>query len=103
MRSLLAQAGRFASVGVLATVVHLGVASVAHLAGEKAKKPLIHQIWEQISATSEHFSEVSWQQIGEEGIELDPTPFLELSFVETKNLKFDPVAFADKHTVAAGA
>lgn len=65
-------------------------ATVAHLAGEQPTRCAIQQIWEQISVTVGHFKEVDWQKIGDEGVELDPTPFSDLPFVETKNLKFDP-------------
>jgi hypothetical protein len=34
----------------------------------------------------------------EEGVVLDATAFLELDFVETKNLKYDPVAFKETHS-----
>lgn len=77
-------------------------AIVAQLAGEKPTRPLIHQIWEQIAATVEPFRDLSWQSIVDEGIELDPTPLLDLPFIETKNLKFDPVAFKEKHAAAVG-
>ncbi len=86
--------------GVQADVLTLE-STVANLVGEKPTKPLIRQMWEQISATVKHFNGLSWQQINDQGIELDPTPFLELPFVETKNLKFDPIAFQEKHAVGS--
>ncbi len=70
---------------------------VAYLSGEKPTRPSISQVWEQIAAKMTHFNEISWQGIGEEGVELDPVPFLDLPFAETKNLKFDPDKFKEAH------
>ena len=43
----------------------------------------------------EPFKDLSWRGISDSGVELDPSPFAALSFVETKNLKFDPVVFKE--------
>jgi NADH-quinone oxidoreductase subunit G len=70
---------------------------VAHLAAEKLTRPSISSVWDHIAAKVGHFSGLTWQGIGEEGVELDPLPFLDLPFAETKNLKFDPVKFKEAH------
>ena len=69
----------------------------AHLVGEKPTRPLISSVWEQIALKVKPFSGLSWQGIGDEGVELDPVPFLDLPFVETRNLKFDPAKFKEAH------
>ncbi len=75
----------------------------AHLAGEKPTSPLISSVWEQIALKVEPFSGMSWQGIGDEGVELDPIPFLDLPFVETSNLKFDPAKFKEAHVAPVEA
>ncbi len=71
---------------------------IAYLAGEKPTRPSMSCIWEQIATKLAHFNELSWQGIGEDGVELDPVSFLDLPFVETKNLKFDPDKFKEAHS-----
>ena len=78
-------------------------AMAAYFAEEKPTRPSIRNVWEQIAATVDCFSGVSWQGIGDEGIELDPAAFLDLPFVETKNLKFDPAKFKEAHLAAVEA
>jgi len=73
------------------------------LADENYAGLSIDQVWEQIAKTTEHFNGLSWRTIGDEGTVLDPTPFLDLSFVETVNLKFDPAAFKESYTTSVGA
>ena len=75
---------------------------LAYLNDETPKRPAIMSVWEQIAATTPSFSGLSWQTIGDEGVELDPTSFLDVPFVETKNLKFDPAALKETHLAAAG-
>lgn len=76
---------------------------VANLDGEKPTRPLISHVWEQIAAKVEHFNGFSWQGIGDDGVELDPVPFLDLPFVETRNLKFDPDKFKEAHIATVEA
>jgi hypothetical protein len=60
-------------------------------------------VWERIAAMVGAFKGISWRRISDEGIALDPVQFIDLPFVETKNLKFDPVAFKEAHAVAVDA
>ena len=46
---------------------------------------------------------VRWSSIPEGGLALEPGALVDLPFVETKNLKYDPVAFKEAHMVSAGA
>ncbi len=82
--------------GIQQDIVTLGTL-VAHLSEEKSSKITIHSVWERIASSVESFSGLDWQGIGDEGVELDPTAFLDLPFVETKNLKFDPAKFKEAH------
>lgn len=66
---------------------------VAALGDEKPIALTMEHIWQRIAETNPHFQGLSWAAIGDAGLVLDPMPFIELPFVETKNLKFDPVAF----------
>ena len=88
--------------GIQQDIVALEAIS-AHLNSERPTRPSISHVWEKIATKLEPFDGLSWQGISDEGKELDPTPFLDLPFVETKNLKFDPVAFKDKYAAAAEA
>jgi NADH-quinone oxidoreductase subunit G len=76
---------------------------VAALGDEAATAPTLDRVWEQIAKQVSAFNGHSWQGIGDDGIALDPAPFLDLPFVETKNLKFDPVAFKEAQAAAAQA
>lgn len=75
----------------------------ACLAGERPTRPSISQIWEQLAAKVSGFKGLGWQEIAEDGVALDPVPFLELPFVETRNLKFDPDAFKKAHMTSVEA
>ncbi|MGJ8641247.1 MAG: molybdopterin-dependent oxidoreductase [Opitutaceae bacterium] len=74
------------------------------LADEKIPCGSIDAAWEFIAAGASQFDDdLRWSRIPEEGVELDPTAFLELPFVETKNLKYDPVAFKEAQAATAEA
>lgn len=71
----------------------------AVLGDEKPAAITIDGVWKRIAETVSPFAGQTWQGISDAGVALDPSAFLDLPFVETKNLKFDPVAF--KETPAA--
>ena len=74
----------------------------AALAGEKATATTIDSVWERMTATIDQLCDsLRWHSLPEEGVALDATAFLNLSFVETKNLKYDPVAFKEAHAALA--
>ncbi|MGJ8651784.1 MAG: 2Fe-2S iron-sulfur cluster-binding protein [Opitutaceae bacterium] len=74
------------------------------IAGEKQPSASIDAAWENIAAAVSHFDDAQrWSSIPAEGLALDATAFLDLPFVETKNLKFDPVAFKEAHATPAEA
>ena len=68
---------------------------LANVSDEKPTAPTIDKVWERMAATCSPFKDLSWRGISDSGVELDPSPFAALSFVETKNLKFDPVVFKE--------
>ena len=68
---------------------------LANLADEKPTAPAIDAIWERMAASVPAFEGISWRGISDSGVELNPAPFTDLPFVETKNLKFDPAAFKE--------
>jgi hypothetical protein len=45
--------------------------------------------------------QLRWRTLPDEGVALDASAFLALNFVETKNLKYDPVAFKEAHAATA--
>ncbi|HAV13085.1 MAG TPA: ferredoxin [Opitutae bacterium] len=74
------------------------------LADEKIPSGSIDAAWEFIAqGVSQFADDLRWTRIPEEGIELDPSEFLDLAFVETKNLKYDPVAFKEAQAATAEA
>jgi NADH-quinone oxidoreductase subunit G len=71
----------------------------AALAEEKATAITIDTIWERMTASIDQLSDsLCWRTLPQEGVALDASAFLDLDFVETKNLKYDPVAFKDAHS-----
>jgi NADH-quinone oxidoreductase subunit G len=77
---------------------------VAPLGDEKSEGVTIDVVWERIAEQVSQFeNDLRWRSIPEEGLALDPTAFLDLPFVETKNLKYDPVAFKEAHAAPADA
>lgn len=76
----------------------------ASLNDEKPTAITIDAAWEYIAKSISQFEDtLRWRSIPNEGLALDPTAFLDIPFVETKNLKFDPVAFKEAHATPAGA
>ncbi|MDQ8194127.1 2Fe-2S iron-sulfur cluster-binding protein [Coraliomargarita sp. SDUM461004] len=74
----------------------------APLAQEKVAPLSIDDVWERmVSRIAQFDAAIRWSALPEEGVALDASAFLDLNFVESKNLKFDPVAF--KETSAAPA
>ena len=76
---------------------------VAALGDEKPTALTIDVAWERIADKMSAFEGLSWRGIADEGVALDPAQFLDLPFVETKNLKFDPVAFKEAQAASAEA
>ena len=76
---------------------------VAALGDEKPSALTIDVAWQRIAEQVSAFAELSWRGISDEGVALDPAPFIDLPFVETKNLKFDPVAFKEAQTATTQA
>jgi NADH-quinone oxidoreductase subunit G len=76
----------------------------APLAEEKAAAVSIDTVWERMAPKIEQLDDaIRWRTLPEEGLALDARAFLELDFVETKNLKYDPVAFKEAHIAAVEA
>ncbi len=58
----------------------------------------IDSVWERMVATIDQLGDsLRWRTLPEKGVALDATAFLDLGFVETKNLKYDPAAFKEAH------
>jgi len=76
---------------------------VAALGDEKPSALTIDVAWQRIAEQVSAFAELSWRGISDEGVALDPASFIDLPFVETKNLKFDPVAFKEAQAAATQA
>jgi NADH-quinone oxidoreductase subunit G len=73
---------------------------VASLGDEKPSALTIDLVWQRIAEKISAFAGLSWRGISDEGVSLDPASFIDLPFVETKNLKFDPVAFKEAQATA---
>ena len=76
---------------------------VAGLGEEKPVALTMDVAWERIADTMSAFEGLSWRGIFDEGVALDPAQFIDLPFVETKNLKFDPVAFKEAQAASTEA
>jgi NADH-quinone oxidoreductase subunit G len=74
---------------------------VALMNGDAATHLTISQIWQQIEQSEGAFKELNWQKIPEEGVEVDAGELAALKFVESKNLKFDPLALEEAQAVLA--
>ncbi len=74
---------------------------VALMIGDAAMHLTISQIWQQIEQSEGAFKELNWQKIPEEGVEVDAGELAALKFVESKNLKFDPLALEEAQAVLA--
>ncbi|MFQ3223867.1 MAG: NADH-quinone oxidoreductase subunit G [Lentimonas sp.] len=76
---------------------------VAALGEEKPTALTIDIAWGRIADKMSAFEGLTWRGISDEGIALDPAAFIDLPFVETKNLKFDPVAFKEAQAASTEA
>jgi len=76
---------------------------LAPLSDSKAAVVNLDLLWSKIAESNSAFKGLAWRQIPTDGIALDAHPYLDLPFVETKNLKFDPVAFKEAYTAGAEA
>jgi len=88
--------------GILPDVVVLEKI-VAALGGEKPAAVTNDIIWERLAGKVSQFAGLTWRGIGDTGVAVDPSAFIDLPFVESKNLKFDPAAFKQAHAAPAGA
>jgi NADH-quinone oxidoreductase subunit G len=76
----------------------------ASLREEKPAAVTLDVLWQRIASKLDAIDPAqTWRNIPEEGVALHPGSLLDLPFVETKNLKFDPVAFKEAHAAPAGA
>lgn len=76
----------------------------ASLAGEKPESIHLDGVWERISNKVDLIEDsIRWSSIPETGLALAPGALVDLPFVETKNLKYDPVAFKEAHVVSSDA
>jgi NADH-quinone oxidoreductase subunit G len=74
----------------------------APLAQEKAASLTIDTVWERMVPQLAQLDDtLRWRNLPDEGVALDASDFLDLDFVETKNLKFDPAAFKEAHSASA--
>lgn len=76
---------------------------VAVLGDEKPSTLTIDGAWERIADKMSAFEGLSWSGLSDEGVALDPAQFIDLPFVETKNLKFDPIAFKEAQAASTEA
>ncbi len=75
----------------------------APLAGEKPEPLTLDSLWQRLAAKVPQFEGIGWRGIPDDGRALDPGALLDLPFVETKNLKYDPEAFKAARAEPAGA
>jgi NADH-quinone oxidoreductase subunit G len=76
----------------------------ASLSGEQPAAVNLDQLWQRIATKIDAVPEAqTWRGIPDEGLALEPGALVDLSFVETKNLKYDPVAFKEAQAAPAGA
>jgi NADH-quinone oxidoreductase subunit G len=76
----------------------------APLCEEKPAAVTLDLLWQRIAAKVDLIDGAqTWRGIPEEGLALEPGALIDLPFVETKNLKYDPVAFKEAHAAPAGA
>jgi NADH-quinone oxidoreductase subunit G len=76
----------------------------APLGDEKPAATTLDLLWERIAPRVNAVDDgQTWRGISEGGIALNPGELIHLPFVETKNLKYDPVAFKEAHAAPVGA
>ncbi|TVP76629.1 MAG: ferredoxin [Puniceicoccaceae bacterium] len=75
----------------------------APLAGEKPAPVTLDVVWERMAAQLDALpQDARWRSLPDTGLPLDASPFRSFNFVETKNLKYDPVTCKDAQTAPAG-
>ncbi|MEE2988680.1 MAG: molybdopterin-dependent oxidoreductase [Verrucomicrobiota bacterium] len=68
------------------------------LVGEITTTVTIDSVWGRMTEKIDQLDDsLRWHSLPEEGIALDATAFLNLGFVENKNLKYDPISFKEAH------
>jgi len=76
----------------------------APLAAEKPALITIDAVWERMAPKLAQLDDaLRWRTLPAEGVALSASAFLDLDFVEAKNLKYDPVAFKEAYAAPAGA
>ena len=71
---------------------------IAASLGDDQPSPVnLDVVWQRIDDAQ------TWRSIPDEGVALKPGELLDLPFVETKNLKFDPEALREAQAAPAGA
>ena len=73
------------------------------LKGEGSPSTTMDDLWQQISSSVEAFSGITWKAIGSQGLAVNPGRSGELNYIETKNLKYDPIAFKESQVTLAEA
>lgn len=74
----------------------------APLAQEKPASLTIDSVWERMASQITQLDvALRWRNLPDEGVALDASDYLDLDFVETKNLKYDPAAFKEAHLASA--
>ncbi|MFP4260290.1 MAG: 2Fe-2S iron-sulfur cluster-binding protein [Opitutales bacterium] len=77
---------------------------LAPLAEEKPAPVTLDAVWERIAGQLPMIDDdLRWRSIPDTGLALKPGALADLPFVETKNLKYDPVAFKEAQSAPAGA
>ena len=71
------------------------------LKGEGSPSTTMDDLWQQISSSVEAFSGITWKAIGSQGLAVNPGRSGELNYIETKNLKYDPIAFKESQVTLA--
>jgi len=68
----------------------------APLAHEKAVPITIDAVWARMAPQVTQLDPaLRWRSLPDDGVALDASAFLDLDFIETKNLKYDPAAFKE--------
>jgi len=76
----------------------------APLADEKPAPVTLDEVWQRIASKLEIIDDAqTWRGIPDEGLALIPGELIDLPFIETRNLKYDPVAFKEAQLAASGA
>ena len=76
----------------------------APLSQEKPASLTIDLVWERMAPKISQFDDsFRWRSLPDDGVALNASAFLDLDFVETKNLKYDPAAFKEAHAAPVEA